>query len=91
MLSSLLLLVLTGAALAKDGFVKLDFEREYVKEVMKRQVTASELDENVTLAQQRSVCRTVSPFYESLIANFSLAVLVGLDHWNTTTTIPSAT
>ena len=55
MLSSLLLLVCAGAALARDGFVKLDFEREYVKEIRKRQAPADELDENITLAEGRSV------------------------------------
>lgn len=55
MISSLLLLGCAGAAVAKDGFVKLDFHREYERQIQKRQIAPSDLDENITLAQFRSV------------------------------------
>ena len=37
------------------GYVKRDFETEYVKTIVKREIPSQDLDENITLAQQRSV------------------------------------
>ena len=89
MLSSLLLLGCACLTLAQDGFVKLDFEREYVKEITKRQVASGDLDENVTLAEGRSVSLVFLACGVLLI--FPSALLAGSEYWDTTTTIPSAT
>jgi hypothetical protein len=69
MLSSILLLGCAGLAVARDGFVKLDFQREYVKQISKRQVAEDDLDENVTLAQGRSVRKQTDDTDNTLTEN----------------------
>ena len=55
MLSKTLLLALAGVALATEGYVKLDFQKERVvrDHIVKRQT--GEIEENITLAIQGSV------------------------------------
>ncbi|RMZ88152.1 hypothetical protein DV736_g4615, partial [Chaetothyriales sp. CBS 134916] len=54
MLASYFLLSWAGTALAGDGFLKLDLKREVVK-LSKRSVSPDDLEEDVTLAQHRSL------------------------------------
>ena len=55
-MKSLLLLTAASTALAASKFIKKDFAVEYVNTISKRDIPAEDLDENVTLASQRSVC-----------------------------------
>lgn len=63
-MKSLFLLASATTALAANKFVKKGFEVEYAKSLSKREIPAQDLDENITLAQMRSVC--LSPKFNHL-------------------------
>ena len=55
-MKSLFLLASATTALAANKFVRKEFEVEYANSLSKRDIPAQDLDENITLAQMRSVC-----------------------------------
>ena len=54
MVKSLCLLAFATTVLAA-GYIKREFETEYVKTIVKREIPDENLDENITLAARRSV------------------------------------
>lgn len=80
----------TLAHVVAGGYVKVNYNKEYVnKPLVRREIPVSDLDENITLAIQGSVSRLI--VIEGGWLTRAPGLLARSDHWDSTSTIPSAT
>lgn len=90
-MKSLFLLASATIAFAANKFIKKGFEVEYAKGLSKREIPAQDLDENITLAQMRSVCLPYETHRVGLYLTIHPALLARFRYWYTVTAISLTT